>query len=65
MSSISIHAWRRKPNRPRYYVTSGREPLWHNFRAAWVFTSIDAANNLVTASTSLRTAVDALTTVSS
>jgi hypothetical protein len=65
MSSIAITPWRRKPNRPRYYVTDGREPVGTIFERRGVFASIDAANNLVAASTSLHNAVDALITVAS
>jgi hypothetical protein len=62
MSSISIAAWRRKPNHPRYYITNGREPLGVVYERRGVFTSIDHCGRLVSASTSLRNAVDALTT---
>jgi hypothetical protein len=60
MSSISIRSWRRKPNRARYYITSGREPLGTIFEAKGVFSAIDPDRRLVTGSTSLKIAVDSL-----
>jgi hypothetical protein len=62
MSSISIHGWRRKPNRLRYYVTSGREPLGLVFERRGIFTSINTDGHLVPASSSLRNAANVLTT---
>jgi hypothetical protein len=61
MSLITISPWWRKPNRPRFYVTSGREPLGTVFESRGVFTAIDPDGNLVTASTSVQAAADALT----
>jgi hypothetical protein len=62
MSSISISKWTRKrTDRPRYYISDGREPLGVIFETRGVFTAIDASGNLVIASTSVQIAADALT----
>jgi hypothetical protein len=62
MTNISISRWARKrADRPRYYVTVGREPLGVIFEACGVFSAVDPSGKLVSASTSLKNAVDALT----
>jgi hypothetical protein len=60
MSKISISPWHRKPNRPRFYVTSGREPLGVIFEARGIFTAVDHDGNLVAASTAFQIAANAL-----
>jgi len=62
MSSITVAQWRRKLKHPRYFVTSGREALGTIFESRGLFTAIDDKGCLVIASTSLRSAVDALVT---
>jgi hypothetical protein len=59
--SVTIAQWRRKPNRPRYYVTNGRQPVGTIFESKGVFTAIDPNGKLVTASTSVRIAANTLT----
>jgi hypothetical protein len=49
-----------KPNHPRYYVTSGREPLGTVFESRGVFSAIGVDGRLVGSSTSLKIAVDSL-----
>jgi hypothetical protein len=60
MSSVSVRPWRRKVNRPRYYITSGREPLGVIFEARGIFTAVDHDGRLVTASTAFQIAANAL-----
>jgi hypothetical protein len=57
----SISRWTRKrADRPRYYVTSGREPLGTVFETRGIFTAVDPDGNLIAVSSSLRNAVDPL-----
>jgi hypothetical protein len=61
MSSISIRPWRCKVNRPRYYVSDGREPVGVIFyETRGIFTAVDHDGRLVTASTSVQVAANAL-----
>jgi hypothetical protein len=61
MSQISISKWQRKrADRPRYYVTSGREPVGTIFESRGIFSAIDRDGNLVVASTAFQTAANAL-----
>jgi hypothetical protein len=61
MSSISISKWTRKrADRPRYYVTSGREPVGVIFETRDIFTAVDSNGRLVVASTSFQGAANAL-----
>jgi hypothetical protein len=62
MSSITISPWRCKPNHhPRYSVYDGREPLGSIFESRGIFTAVDANGRLITASTSVQVAANALT----
>jgi hypothetical protein len=60
VTKILISPWQRKPNHPRYYVTSGREPLGTVFESRGVFSAIGVDGRLVGSSTSLKIAVDSL-----
>jgi hypothetical protein len=60
MSSITISPWRRKTNRPRYYISDGRAALGVIFEAKGVFSAVDRDGNLILASTALQTAANAL-----
>jgi len=63
MSSISIVKWSRKrSDRPRFYITDGREALGVIYETRGVFTSINERGRLVLASTSLQNAVNSLMT---
>jgi hypothetical protein len=62
MSKILISAWHRKPNRPRYYVSSGRAALGVIFEARGVFVAVTAAGDLIAASSALQIAANALAT---
>jgi hypothetical protein len=56
-----ISRWaRRRADRPRYYVTAGRKPLGVIFEARGVYAAVDPNGNLVTASTSVLDAANAL-----
>jgi hypothetical protein len=60
--NISISRWARKrSDRPRFYVTDGRESLGVIFEARGIFTAVDPHGNLTASGTSLKNAVDALT----
>jgi len=58
--SICVSPWRRKPGKPRYYITDGREPLGALYERRGIFSGITSDGNLVAAISSLRNAVDAL-----
>lgn len=60
MNKISISPWRRKFNRPRYYVCDGHELVGIIFERRGIFSAIDADGRLVVGSPSLKIAVDAL-----
>jgi hypothetical protein len=61
MSQVSISRWQRKrADRPRYYITDGRESLGVVYQARGLFTAIDPDGHLIAARASLRDAVDAL-----
>jgi hypothetical protein len=61
MTKIHISPWQRKrADRPRYYVTSGREPLGTVYESKGVYAAIDPDGRLVAGSTSLKNAVDSL-----
>jgi hypothetical protein len=60
MNKILVSPWRRKVNRPRYYISDGRTPLGVIFENKGVFSAIDPDGRLVVGSTSLKIAVDAL-----
>jgi hypothetical protein len=61
MTKILISPWQRKFNRPRYYVCDGREPVGTIFESKGIFTAVDANGRLITASTSVQVAANALT----
>jgi hypothetical protein len=59
---ITIAPWRRKPgHHPRFSVYDGRERLGSIFESKGVFTAVTTDGNLVTASTSVQVAANALT----
>jgi hypothetical protein len=61
MTNILISRWARKrADRPRFYVTDGREPLGVIFESRGIFTAVDRDGRLVTASTAFQTAANAL-----
>jgi hypothetical protein len=61
MSSISISRWTRKhTNRPRFYITDGREPLGTVYQSKGVFSAVDPDGRLIGAHESLTAAANAL-----
>jgi hypothetical protein len=63
MTKISISKWARKrADRPRFYITDGREPLGVIFESKGIFSAVDSNGNLVAASTAFQIAANALVT---
>lgn len=59
---ITIAPWRRKPrHHPRFSVYDGRERLGSVFESKGVFTAVTTTGDLVTVSTSVQVAANALT----
>jgi hypothetical protein len=59
-SSLSIRRWAGKPNRPRYYVTDGREPVGTVFEARGQFSAINVSGDLIAIRQSLTDVANAL-----
>jgi hypothetical protein len=61
MSFITIQKWTRKrSDRPRFYITDGREPAGTIFESKGVFSAVSPDGRLVAVRENLKAAVDAL-----
>jgi hypothetical protein len=60
MPKITIAEWRRKPDRPRYFVSDGREPVGVVFEKCEIFTAVTSSGYLIGAFGSLTEAARSL-----